>query len=525
MQHSTTDTTDHPQKPQPVGAYYPDSNAVAAGGNATTDATGINNNSNSANATAASWTNDSHQYTNSYAQDGSSKQQYSHVNAANAAASNDNPDTAASSPPDTPLVKIMQQQQQQHALPAINTNPSMPPQPTPPLSAASHNLGHATADGWRPYTGYQRQNSYFGVPTSPPGAFDTVAAAAAAAAAAAGSPYSPHPGMPGQYAMATAAAAAAATRAPPYPAASMMLGRINSMGMPGAPGVPPVISAATPPGNGMSGPSTPTRTLSGGLPRVNSHGQSSTSQRKRYLCTVCQKMFARPSTLATHMHSHTGEKPYECTWDSCGKRFSVMSNLRRHQRIHERQRAKFASMQQGGSGQQSQGAGSQGESSSDSGSATPLAVSTGLMIHSAVAPGTPTVSGTSPGTPLAHHMLPPPPPLTPSMANPGSSIDMQTPLAHHSTGHAPHQPHILAPHPHQPQLPLPDMLASKHGMTPGMIHDSTGASLSAVAVAAAAAAAMAGVTPMSSESMSTSGISTASTATLNPATPPNGLKE
>ncbi|KAI7831020.1 hypothetical protein BX661DRAFT_141977, partial [Kickxella alabastrina] len=76
------------------------------------------------------------------------------------------------------------------------------------------------------------------------------------------------------------------------------------------------------------------------MPRINGHAQSSTSQRKRYLCTVCQKMFARPSTLATHMHSHTGEKPYECTWDSCGKRFSVMSNLRRHQRIHERQRAK-----------------------------------------------------------------------------------------------------------------------------------------------------------------------------------------
>ncbi|PIA15345.1 hypothetical protein COEREDRAFT_44961, partial [Coemansia reversa NRRL 1564] len=73
-----------------------------------------------------------------------------------------------------------------------------------------------------------------------------------------------------------------------------------------------------------------------GLARLNSHNgtQGSSSQRKRYLCTVCQKMFARPSTLATHMHSHTGEKPYECMWDSCGKRFSVMSNLRRHQRIH-----------------------------------------------------------------------------------------------------------------------------------------------------------------------------------------------
>ncbi|KAI8320023.1 hypothetical protein GQ54DRAFT_243569, partial [Martensiomyces pterosporus] len=104
--------------------------------------------------------------------------------------------------------------------------------------------------------------------------------------------------------------------------------------MPAA-GMPAVIPTPTPPAGGVSVPSTPTRAMtSNGLPRVNSHGQSSTSQRKRYLCTVCQKMFARPSTLATHMHSHTGEKPYECTWDNCGKRFSVMSNLRRHQRIH-----------------------------------------------------------------------------------------------------------------------------------------------------------------------------------------------
>ncbi|KAJ1641969.1 hypothetical protein LPJ64_006135, partial [Coemansia asiatica] len=183
-----------------------------------------------------------------------------------------------------------------------------------------------------PTNGLPRHNSYFGMPTAPsPSAFDQMSAAAAAAAAAATGPYSPHAPSPGHY-------LAAARGQHPYP--PMIMGRFN-LGMPsaGTPGAVPNQSPVSVMGGhgSMSVPGTPVRPM--GLPRVNSHNQSSTSQRKRYLCTVCQKMFARPSTLATHMHSHTGEKPYECTWDNCGKRFSVMSNLRRHQRIHERQRA------------------------------------------------------------------------------------------------------------------------------------------------------------------------------------------
>ncbi|ORY46301.1 hypothetical protein BCR35DRAFT_272805, partial [Leucosporidium creatinivorum] len=44
------------------------------------------------------------------------------------------------------------------------------------------------------------------------------------------------------------------------------------------------------------------------------------------------KRFARPSSLRTHIHSHTGEKPFSC--DLCGRGFSVQSNLRRHLKIH-----------------------------------------------------------------------------------------------------------------------------------------------------------------------------------------------
>lgn len=64
---------------------------------------------------------------------------------------------------------------------------------------------------------------------------------------------------------------------------------------------------------------------------------------------VCDKRFNRPSSLVTHMHVHTGDKrkspsrehevkadsevAYQCSQSDCGKKFSVCSNLRRHERV------------------------------------------------------------------------------------------------------------------------------------------------------------------------------------------------
>ncbi|KAI8338056.1 hypothetical protein BC941DRAFT_395818 [Chlamydoabsidia padenii] len=62
------------------------------------------------------------------------------------------------------------------------------------------------------------------------------------------------------------------------------------------------------------------------------------SPNDRYACPHCYKRFTRPSSLRIHNYSHTGEKPFVCPVAPCGKRFSVLSNQRRHLRVHRLRR-------------------------------------------------------------------------------------------------------------------------------------------------------------------------------------------
>ncbi|RIB28804.1 hypothetical protein C2G38_1951307 [Gigaspora rosea] len=45
------------------------------------------------------------------------------------------------------------------------------------------------------------------------------------------------------------------------------------------------------------------------------------------------KKFHTPSSLQTHTYSHTEEKPFKCPVEGCGRHFSVVSNLRCHQKF------------------------------------------------------------------------------------------------------------------------------------------------------------------------------------------------
>ncbi|KAF7321736.1 hypothetical protein MKEN_00695300 [Mycena kentingensis (nom. inval.)] len=100
----------------------------------------------------------------------------------------------------------------------------------------------------------------------------------------------------------------------------------------GRPGMPPTISTNMDGGYPLEDDRTP-------VARYQSSGMSSYAlpdasfgSTAKYECSYCQKAFTRPSSLKIHLNSHTGEKPFVCPVDGCGRSFSVLSNMRRHAR-------------------------------------------------------------------------------------------------------------------------------------------------------------------------------------------------
>lgn len=60
---------------------------------------------------------------------------------------------------------------------------------------------------------------------------------------------------------------------------------------------------------------------------------------RAYECEVCHKNFASKQNLKEHFFIHTGEKPFACPVQKCGRRFRQASQLSFHKKLHFRQAA------------------------------------------------------------------------------------------------------------------------------------------------------------------------------------------
>ncbi|KAL7741732.1 hypothetical protein ACLKA6_000346 [Drosophila palustris] len=63
---------------------------------------------------------------------------------------------------------------------------------------------------------------------------------------------------------------------------------------------------------------------------------------KPYACSYCAQRFAQKYNLKVHERTHTGNKPFQC--EICSKQFSALGNFQAHQKIHSGVRDQICSL-------------------------------------------------------------------------------------------------------------------------------------------------------------------------------------
>jgi uncharacterized Zn-finger protein len=69
---------------------------------------------------------------------------------------------------------------------------------------------------------------------------------------------------------------------------------------------------------------------------IQATGKGFYSSIRPFACSICGRSFNRSSTLAVHKRKHTGERPFECNFPGCTKKFSQKGNLVAHKKIHSK---------------------------------------------------------------------------------------------------------------------------------------------------------------------------------------------
>lgn len=59
--------------------------------------------------------------------------------------------------------------------------------------------------------------------------------------------------------------------------------------------------------------------------------------RNSYTCQTCSKRLSSKQGLIQHMNTHTGDKPYKCSYPNCSSSYRHASQLSNHKIIHKTQ--------------------------------------------------------------------------------------------------------------------------------------------------------------------------------------------